>query len=423
MGTLTAEGLASRLADHLRAHGWLTDPRWATALQEVPRHLFVPQTAWFVANHADAPRGRFSKADTPVAYMEAVYSDTSVILQTDDGAGDPLSGQGLFSSSVSAPAVVFPFLELLSPRRGDRILDVGTGSGWTAALLSWVAGAEGVTSIEVDGQVSAQAAVNLGAAGFNPQLIVGDGVTGWPDGAPFDRVHVTAGVSHIPMAWIEQTRPGGVVVMPWHVSGRGGHKLRLTVVDDATAVGSLHGRASYMMLRGQRHNTRWDSHGHEAAARSTTKIHPRTIAEVDLGAELMVAALAPRVGWYDISDNDGYSLLMYELDDHDGTGSWAACDYAAGAPEFQVTQYGRRRLWDELSDAYRQWVTLGSPTYDRFGVTVDPGGTWLWLDHPITPSWKCSAPDAPDPVDTRPDDDGTTGEEGRWRPSSRRDSG
>ncbi|WP_214107373.1 hypothetical protein [Acrocarpospora catenulata] len=98
--------------------------------------------------------------------------------------------------------------------------------------------------------------------------------------------------------------------------------------------------------------------------------------------------VAPRVGWYDMIDEAGYSVLLYELDDHAAEGSWAACDHKPGAVESQVTQYGERRLWSEVSDAYLQWVALGSPKYERFGLSIDPTGTRLWLDHANGPTWK-----------------------------------
>ncbi|WP_146607671.1 protein-L-isoaspartate O-methyltransferase family protein [Spongiactinospora gelatinilytica] len=373
---------AIRLTDVLRDRGDLTDPQWAQSFREVPRHLFAPATAWAVPNRHGATGERIDLTADPLTWWKAVYSDTSIILQEADGSGDPASGQGQFSSSLSAPGMVISFLELLAPQRGDRILEIGTGSGWTAALLSWQAGAEGITSIEVDPQIAAQAAANLHAAGSSPHLIVGDGAKGCPERAPFDRVHVTAGVSDIPMAWIEQARPGGVVVLPWHTSGRTGlgHQLRLTVVDEATAVGSFHGPASYMMLREQRHNARWNSHHHETATHSTTRLDPRNITAEGRAVSLMCAALAPRVGWYERGGPDGTSILLYELEDADG--SWAACDQEPGADEYQVVQNGPRRLWDEVSGAYLRWVALGSPGYERFGMTITPNGQQIWLDNP-----------------------------------------
>ncbi|GAA0988180.1 methyltransferase domain-containing protein [Acrocarpospora macrocephala] len=383
----TADGLAAWLADQLRARGSITQLCWEQALREVPRHHFVPAAAWFSPNHADAPKGRFDVHTNPPAWWAAVYADTSIVTQTDDGAGDPASGKGTSSSSVSAPGIVFPFLELLNPQVGDHVLEIGTGSGWTAALLSWAIGPDGVTSIELDPQVAAQAEANLRAAGFSPHLVVGDGVKGSPERAPFDGVHVTAGVSQIPLAWIEQTRPGGTIVLPWHGAGPIGYQLRLTVLGDASAIGRFHERADYMMLREQRFNLRWSSHRHKQAVHSTTVVNPHIIGEADLGARLLCAALAPRVAWYDIIEDSEYSLLLYELDDHTSEGSWAACDHAPGAAECRVTQYGPRRLWDEVSAAYLEWLALGSPGYERFGLSIDPTGTRLWLDHPDGPAW------------------------------------
>ncbi|RBQ21418.1 protein-L-isoaspartate(D-aspartate) O-methyltransferase [Spongiactinospora rosea] len=378
----SAGEFAGRLADVLRGQGDLTDPEWARSLHEVPRHLFTPATAWAVPDRHGERGGRIDVIGDPAAWWRAVYSESSIVLQEADGAGDPASGQGRFTSSLSAPGMVFSFLELLDPRPADRILEIGTGSGWTAALLAWRAGPQGITSIEVDPQIAAQAAANLRAAGWAPHLIVGDGVKGCPERAPFDRVHVTAGVSDIPPAWIEQTRPGGVIVLPWHTSGRTGlgHRLRLTVLDGGTALGSFHGPARYMMLRDQRCNARWNSHHHEAATHSTTRLDPRKIVAAERVVSLMCAAPAPRVGWYEASGPDGTSLLLYELDDAEG--AWAACDQEPGVDEYQVVQYGERRLWDEVAGAYLRWVGLGGPAYERFGVTVASRGVEIWVDAP-----------------------------------------
>lgn len=391
LGAQLADRRVARLASHLRARGSLTESRWEAALREVPRYLFVPAKAYFTSNHVSAPRGVFDVDNSPDAWWDAVYSDTSAILQADDGNGDPASGKGLFSSSVSAPGIVFPFLELLNPRKGERFLEIGTGSGWTAGLLSWAAGARSVTTVEVDPAVAAQAKANLRRAGIEANLIIADGFGGWPECAPYDGVHVAAGVTDIPLAWIEQTRPGGRIVLPWHGTGITGHQLRLTVADASTATGRFHGTASYMMLRDQRFNARWLGHHYSDANESATRINPRVIAEAELGAHLLWAALAPRIGWYGEQDGGDFTLQMYELDDHSGTGSWAECAHRSGTSESRVRQYGKRRLWDELSSAYQQWVSLGEPAYDRFGVTVDPGGTHFWLDGPSAPGWKVPA--------------------------------
>ncbi|WP_240777655.1 protein-L-isoaspartate O-methyltransferase family protein [Nonomuraea basaltis] len=381
----TIETLADGLAESLRSQGRLTDPAWERALREVRRDLFAPPRAWAKPDNSQAG-GPIDRDTAPQEWWNAVYSDASLVIQADDGAGDPASGIGMITSSLSAPGVVIEFLELLAPNPGDRVLDVGTASGWTAALLSWRVGQAGVTSIEVDGQVAAQASANLKTAGFAPHLVVGDGTEGCAERAPFERIHVTAGVSAIPLSWVEQARPGGVIVMPWQPHGGLGHKLRLEVTSGSTAVGSFHGPAAYMMLRSQRHGSTWNPHHFEEADHSETTIDPTILATADQGADLVFAALAPQIGWHASIDEDTYSLLLFEPDNPNG--SWAACDKESGTDTYQVAQYGERRLWDELSDAYLEWVAFGSPHYERFGLTVGPEGTHLWLDHPNGPSWK-----------------------------------
>jgi protein-L-isoaspartate O-methyltransferase len=392
MGELTppaeqaVQALAGALAKNLKEQGLLTQPDWARALKEVPRHLFIPERAWAKPDRHSEAGYRIDLGGDPSVWWAAAYSDSSVVIQADDGAGDPASGQGSYSSSVSAPGVVFSFLELLRPDRDDRVLDIGTGSGWTAALLSWWVGQGNVTSIEVDAGVAAQAEDNLTKAGFTPNLIIGDGTKGCPDRAPFDRIHVTAGVRHIPTAWIEQTRPGGVIVLPWQPGGAIGHKLRLSVLNEATAVGSFHGAASYMMVRSQREENTWQSHHEGDAETTTTRLSPRAVVRADLGAYLLGAALAPRIGWYPVSDSASYSLLLSDLDDP--SGSWATCDMESGANDYQVTQYGSRRLWDEVATAYLQWISIGSPSCDRFGLNLTADESRLWLGDPTGPSWQ-----------------------------------
>ncbi|MDS1269102.1 rRNA adenine N-6-methyltransferase family protein [Lipingzhangella sp. LS1_29] len=138
-----------------------------------PREWFVPDVAWTVEDglidrHADLP-----------TWNAAVARDDAIVTQIDDGATQ-LTASNVRrtpnrSSSCSAPSLVFDFLRLLEPYPGDRVLEVGTGTGWTAALLSAYLGAQQVTSIEVDEQIAAQAEEHLDRAGFAPGLLVGDG--------------------------------------------------------------------------------------------------------------------------------------------------------------------------------------------------------------------------------------------------------
>ncbi|MFC4013243.1 methyltransferase domain-containing protein [Nonomuraea purpurea] len=187
----------------------------------VPRHLFVPPFGLACANDVGHPIDR--EAD-PAAWWDAVYSDATIVTQLDDGATELTSGRGDYTSSASAPSTVVSLLRLLNAGPGHHILEIGTGTGWTAALLSHLVGEHGsVTSIEVDAKVADQAGKNLATAGTHPQLIIGDGAHGHAGRAPYDRVHVTCGIRTVPHAWIEQSRPGAVIVLPYCPGFGDGH--------------------------------------------------------------------------------------------------------------------------------------------------------------------------------------------------------
>src|SRR4051812_18330385 len=176
------------LCDLLAAAEDLREPLWRAAFHAVPRHLFVPERAWASPN-GPGDGHLIDRTADPDGWWDAVYSDTAIITQRRDGAADVGEG-GEPSSSCSAPATVAEFLDRLAIDDHNRVLEVGTGTGWTAALLSHRVGGANVTSVEVDPAVSATAAKNLAGAGHAPRLLVGDGTLGVPEAGPFDRVHV-----------------------------------------------------------------------------------------------------------------------------------------------------------------------------------------------------------------------------------------
>ena len=160
----------------IAAAGLVTDARVLEALATVPRHLFVPK-----------------------ALAAEAYGDHALPI----GAGQ----------TITQAANVGRAAELAAIRPGARVLEVGTGSGYQAAVLAEL-GAR-VYSIEIVAPLAERARAALDAAGYASVVTrVGDGYQGWPDAAPFDGVMVTAAPDHVPPALVEQLKPGGRMVIP-----------------------------------------------------------------------------------------------------------------------------------------------------------------------------------------------------------------
>jgi len=114
--------------------------------------------------------------------------------------------------TISQPYIVAYQTEVVRPRTGMKILEVGTGSGYQAAVLS-AAGAR-VFTVEIFAELESSARTRLERLGYRATVRHGDGNLGWPEEAPFDAIVVTAAASHVPPALLEQLRPGGRMVIP-----------------------------------------------------------------------------------------------------------------------------------------------------------------------------------------------------------------
>ncbi|MGQ0773807.1 MAG: methyltransferase domain-containing protein, partial [Pseudonocardiales bacterium] len=185
--------------------------QWKAGFDATPRHLFVPDQALVSVNGQKVPIDRRSDPD---AWINAVYQDVAIITQVDDGTNH---GSGLHTSSCSMPQVVLSMLTALDVSDGNRVLEIGTGTGYNAALLAHRLGSENVTSVEIDPDIAAQARTNLAKVNRPVTVVTGDGVAGYPAGAPFDRIISTASTlaGQMPYAWVQQTTPGGVILTPW----------------------------------------------------------------------------------------------------------------------------------------------------------------------------------------------------------------
>ncbi len=129
----------------------------------------------------------------------------------------PLSIPG--GQTISAPSMVATMLEVAELKPGLKVLEIGAGSGWNAALLAEIIGQENVITIERLPELVAFAKINLEKNGYGKvKVIRGDGSLGYPEEAPYDRIISTAAAPRIPRSWIDQLKPGGLIVAP--IGGR-----------------------------------------------------------------------------------------------------------------------------------------------------------------------------------------------------------
>ncbi|MGH3865666.1 MAG: methyltransferase domain-containing protein [Pseudonocardiaceae bacterium] len=364
--------------DYVIPH-WQAFLPWRSAFLAVPRHALIPDMVWVQNGAGLVPLHR---TDDPRRWLDLTYADDSVITQVDDGhpAGPGLVGEAP-SSSASCPSIVAVMLAALDAQEGQRVLEIGTGTGYNAALLAHRLEAEQVTTMEIDPQVAAQASRALSDIGFGAVTVVtGDGELGYPPAAPYDRVICTAACENIPYPWVAQTKPGGLVLIPWENSYFDGGLVALHVNDDGTAAGTMIGPSSFMWLRQQRARHPGASpirtaDGWDHATVSTTTLHPHDIAG-DYDAQFTISQRVPKCRWrYPPYDQDEQEGILWLLDYW--SGSWASLTYAtpnASDDEFEVRQFGPRQLWDEAETAHRWWIEHGSPPVDQWRFTVTPEG-------------------------------------------------
>jgi protein-L-isoaspartate(D-aspartate) O-methyltransferase len=184
------EEMNEELVNHLIKVGALKTEKIIEAFRKVPRHLFVPPEQ-----------------------VEFAYTDIALPTVKD--------------STISQPYTVALMTEFLEPKEGDKILEIGTGSGWQACLLSHIVGRKGkIVTIEIDKDVYKFGKENVGKLGVeNVIVILGDGSKGYEKEAKYDGCMLTAGCPEIPKKILEQTKVGGRIVAPI-----GLHEQRMIVV-------------------------------------------------------------------------------------------------------------------------------------------------------------------------------------------------
>lgn len=355
---------------------------WADVIGAVQRAVFIPSRIW-VYDERNEPHPIDRDID-PQRWSQAVTSDAAIMTQFDNGATAwPDTRGNRPTSSASRPSLVLSMLAALDVHEGHRVLEIGTGTGYHAALLAARLGDDAVTTMEIDTTVAERARANLSTAGYAPTVIIGDGAAGYPAGAPYDRIIATASVrpGELPYPWIAQTRPGGIIVTPWGPDYHNGVLARLVVATDGSASGPLSGNLAFMRLRDQQDPVcPLDGGEIDDAQESTTSLWVYEVVGEFSGA-LAVGLLVPHC--HKIVEDDPDDAYHHLVRVHDPiTRSWATVEVRRGCTTQPVRQHGPRRLWDEIEQAHAWWVQHGRPAYTRLGVSVTCAEQWTWLDHP-----------------------------------------
>ncbi|MPZ66235.1 MAG: protein-L-isoaspartate(D-aspartate) O-methyltransferase [Pseudonocardiaceae bacterium] len=357
---------------------------YRSAFLAVDRADFIPDRIWYGGDEKDEDTP-LDRAMDPQQWSTVVYDATMpIVTQWDDGAV-MWPEQGVRpTSSASAPTVVADMLRVLGPEPGDRVLEIGTGTGYNAALLSEIVGRSGdVITTEVDLTVAGQARERLIATGREARFGAGmanvltlgrDGGAVAPvDDRPWDRVIATAGVplGRMPYGWVHHTRPGGVIVAPMFADFTSDPLVRLVVGNDGVARGHADSRLTvgFMALRSQRPNRAalnrvpWDA---ETADLTHTTVdiwdplhHP------DWCWAVAVAVPSCRFDTYPAGTRSASRLVLLE---DPVSRSWASIHGQEGHGELAVRQAGPRRLADEVFAAIRWFARRGAP----------PLHSWLW---------------------------------------------
>lgn len=200
----SGRALRRQLVEELERSGCLSGPASAVrrAFLAVPRERFLPDVA-------------------ALAGLAAVYGDEAIVTRTDE--------RGMPTSSSSQPSIMAVMLERLDVHPGHRVLEIGTGTGYNAALLATLVGPGGdVTSVELDAGVATEAEVALRDGGHPVRVAVGDGSEGWSAAAPFDRILATASTAVVPRPWLDQLAEGGLLEVPLHLPGASGQQAVVT---------------------------------------------------------------------------------------------------------------------------------------------------------------------------------------------------
>lgn len=357
------------LVEELKAAGAISSAAVEAAFREVPRHRLLETFYVMQPGSAHPRRVDHDPGDTDHDDLAQIYADVALGTRLDEGWP---------TSSMSQPSLVARMLELLDLEPGMKVLEIGAGTGYNAALVAELVGDQRlVVSIDIAEDVVAQTRRLLAVAGFSDiVLICRDGFEGAPEHGPFDRIVATVACPDISPLWADQLAAGGCMLIP--IEHAGCHPLVRVEHGQDGLRGRVVGHSGFMAARGGLSPLEWwrprlhvppkyqpnletppDAPVHEESAWEGFGVGEPiwggrcTTDQLDLG--FYVAVRDRRAIW----GGDHVGLT-------EGPTGWALA-----TPE-GIRCFGDRRLRDDLHRLYRDWRALGRPHVSAYRLTFLP---------------------------------------------------
>ena len=340
------------------------------AFFEIPRHKFVSRYRNYECDEW------LSVTDENLdEHLGTIYSDDPLCLK---GTKKEFQGKKGFVpvSTISQPSFVLRLIDLLDLHKGQTVFELGTGSGWNAALMAHVVGSSGrVYTAEIITELADKARECIESVGLtNVEVISGDAGDGYPDGAPFDRAMFTAGAFDLPMSFHRQIKEGGKLL--FILKNKGGYDHLIVLVKRKDYFESVYfSPCGFVPMTGKHHVSGMEG-----------KYLKDFLAEK--GIEERV--LEERPFWWGAGYNKhstytfalGSFLCLFENfkaihNDEGGRGTFGWFDSASSsfvhAVAGKLVSYGNKGASEQLVDKIKHWVDIGMPTLSHLELKIFPG--------------------------------------------------
>ncbi|WP_394425726.1 ATP-grasp peptide maturase system methyltransferase [Streptomyces sp. SGAir0957] len=359
------EQLLHHLIDRLTADGALRTEPWKRAAAAVPRHEFLRGGFFRVVPHTTPTAWKAVHRSSP-EWLPTCYLDESLVTQV-AGTIKPADVRGEImrepTSSSTLPSLVLRMLEELRVEPGMKVLEIGTGTGYSTALACHRLGADNVTSVEYDADVARAAREALGRLGFFPTLLTGDGLLGHAENGPYDRAIATCAVRRVPARWIEQTRPGGQILTTIGGWLNASDLVRLTVHEGGTAAGPvLGGRVGFMPARPHTPPPLGVLPDLTVGVEREARIGADVLA--DWTTRFITQFAVPTAQHLKLRTGSHDEDVLIDVE----TGAFAALRKEGG--RWIVREGGPSRLWEAAEALIGRWRAAGAPAADKATVTV-----------------------------------------------------